>query len=538
MASDRPSSSPSLITRLRKNKNKNVITLDNGLTLNQVIRQGSLEDVKLLIERGVDINKPGQHSWTPLHMAAWGGQYRILKILIKNGAMVDSTLTHTSTKPGWTPLHLAVRKNRIRCAKLLLTNGASVDSTENGVTYPLQIAVLNGSVKMAALLLDHGANINLRFNRKDEFLKLLKPNIPCANFLASRKLPLLHFSILLKLDEMTELLLNRGADIDSKTFVGESTLMQAVRVNDLKLVELLLARGANPNERDVYGIPVLFCIVFNLNTVISRYSKEEYNQVNTKLMIVRSLVKAEADVNVLASGKLIGKDRSLVFYATERGYSSIVDYLLYESDFSYHKITLDDVLNIRFHNSSLTPDIMNDRQYLQILNIAIRNSVCRIVEYTISRHVFGLPVCPKLLHVLLHTVPVNSFISRNTQSALVETMLNKYQKMINHMKKKKIGNTNITYWHLSKCQKDELIKLTAHKEIMNLYVPYCNSHYYAYSYMLKKRVNFFYMRRIWVEKLTEVLFNFYKNDLPYDCCERIAKRFNYKQLKAIFNFDD
>ncbi|KAH0554137.1 hypothetical protein KQX54_007900 [Cotesia glomerata] len=415
MASDRPSDL-SLFIRLRKNKLKNMITLNNNLMLNHVIRAGNLEEVKLLIERGVDINKPGRHSWTPLHMAAWGGQYQILKILIKNGAIVDSTLFDASIKPGWTPLHLAVRKNRIRCAKLLLRNGASVDSVENNVYHPLQIAVLNGSVKMAALLLDHGADINLKFDRKDEFLKLLKPNTPCANFLAGRKLPLLHFSILQKLDKMTELLLNRGADIDSKSFTEETTLMQAVRVNDLKLVELLLAKGANPNDRDIYGLPVLFCIVFNINSLTSRYSKEEYNKIDTKLKIVRSLVNAEANVNVTSSGDNNNNNRSLVFYAAERGYHSIVNFLLYESDFDSNKITLDAVMSVRLQFNLITPDIIHDRHYLNDLNVAIRNSVCRIVEYAISRHLFRLSVCPRLLHGLLHDISVNFYISRQAQS--------------------------------------------------------------------------------------------------------------------------
>lgn len=58
--------------------------------------------VKLLLDKGADINATGHFGMTPLHIAAEHGQEAIMKLLLDKGADIDAT-----DNASWTPLHYA-----------------------------------------------------------------------------------------------------------------------------------------------------------------------------------------------------------------------------------------------------------------------------------------------------------------------------------------------------------------------------------------------------------------------------------------------
>ena len=65
------------------------------------VKNGNLDQVKLLISNGANINAETTYKWTPLHYAASHGYLDIAKLLISNGANVNAENTFK-----WTPLHL------------------------------------------------------------------------------------------------------------------------------------------------------------------------------------------------------------------------------------------------------------------------------------------------------------------------------------------------------------------------------------------------------------------------------------------------
>ena len=66
---------------------------------------GQPEIVKLLIEKGAEINAKDKSGWTALMLAARGGYPEIVKMLIEKGA--DFRITD---KHGWSVLVTAVRE--------------------------------------------------------------------------------------------------------------------------------------------------------------------------------------------------------------------------------------------------------------------------------------------------------------------------------------------------------------------------------------------------------------------------------------------
>ncbi|VXB16211.1 conserved hypothetical protein [Burkholderia sp. 8Y] len=84
--------------------------------LHLAARTGAIEDIKILIEIGADIDVPGDLGNTPLHQAAMSGQVEAIKLLLKCGAK-----KHLKNEFEQTPLDVAVLSGRdeiIRIFKL------------------------------------------------------------------------------------------------------------------------------------------------------------------------------------------------------------------------------------------------------------------------------------------------------------------------------------------------------------------------------------------------------------------------------------
>jgi ankyrin repeat protein len=78
--------------------------------------QGDLDIVKLMVEKGAQINKPG---WTPLAYAATRGHTAIVKYLLDHSAYIDAAAPN-----GTTPLMMAAYFGHDSTVKLLLEEGA------------------------------------------------------------------------------------------------------------------------------------------------------------------------------------------------------------------------------------------------------------------------------------------------------------------------------------------------------------------------------------------------------------------------------
>lgn len=95
---------------------------------------------------------------TPLHLAVINGHHETVKVLVNRGANVDAR-----DKSGWMPLHHAAEHDHPPCAKILLDRGAHINAPTTGHKQtPLHIAAQFNRFSTAKLLVDRGAAINPR----------------------------------------------------------------------------------------------------------------------------------------------------------------------------------------------------------------------------------------------------------------------------------------------------------------------------------------------------------------------------------------
>lgn len=146
------------------------------------------ETVYSLLKRGADVNAAQGDGMTALHWAAENGELAMVKMLLSAGASANST-----TRLGkYTPLHLASKMGRSKVIRVLLGTGQD-------------------------------------------------PNVPALSGMRA-----LHYAAASGSVEGIDVLVDRGAELDSKEYEGGQTpLMFAAALNRVQVVEALTRHGAD-----------------------------------------------------------------------------------------------------------------------------------------------------------------------------------------------------------------------------------------------------------------------------------------------------
>uniref|UniRef100_A0A8C7HFM2 Ankyrin 2 n=1 Tax=Oncorhynchus kisutch TaxID=8019 RepID=A0A8C7HFM2_ONCKI len=196
---------------------------------------GQADVVKMLVKQGAEINSQSQvrdtvDGFTPLAIALQQGHNQVVSVLLEND---------TKGKVRLPALHIAARKDDTKSAALLLQNDHNADVQSkvrpSGFT-PLHIAAHYGNVNVSTLLLNRGAAVD---------------------FTARNGITPLHVASKRGNTNMVRLLLDRGSQIDAKTRDGLTPLHCAARSGHDPAVELLLERGAPLLARTKNGLSPL-----------------------------------------------------------------------------------------------------------------------------------------------------------------------------------------------------------------------------------------------------------------------------------------
>ena len=196
------------------------------------------EEIGLLLEFTAATSEsaeppPWQDAPHPLNVAAkFGGVSDVENIFKGNPEAIN-----TQDDEGMTPLACAVVQEQVEVVQFLLAQGADPNiPNKNGLT-PLEHACgrdKTNALALAKLLLAKGALVN-------------------ATNVTRETIPPLEWAISSDNTELVKMLIERGADVKTRTDVGSTPLHSAADRGDLEIMEILIAHGADVNAKITGG---------------------------------------------------------------------------------------------------------------------------------------------------------------------------------------------------------------------------------------------------------------------------------------------
>jgi ankyrin repeat protein len=204
--------------------------------LGMAAANGDLSSVRLLLERGADVNRGNDHGWTPLHQAGYSNNGELACVLLARGARTDLG----ARGDGGTPLVMALFWGHRDVAGLL------GDEPHN-----LRVAAGLGDVaRIRELAGTPAAGARRGFYRPHGGFPAWTPSDDPHEILDEALV------WAAKSDRVDALraLVDLGADVDADPYRGTALTWAAVN-GHTKSVQTLLDLGADPNRRGTFGGP-------------------------------------------------------------------------------------------------------------------------------------------------------------------------------------------------------------------------------------------------------------------------------------------
>lgn len=144
-------------------------------------QSGRAEDVRKLLDTGVDINIKNIGGVTALMAASSGDHIDVVKLLIERGANINA-----ATNSGDTALAFACWKGHFRVAEFLVGKKANVNTRGGSGRSPIFVAAYFGNIEIVRLLLDHGADPYIKSYDGVDAVQAFSKKNPAEKDLAQR----------------------------------------------------------------------------------------------------------------------------------------------------------------------------------------------------------------------------------------------------------------------------------------------------------------------------------------------------------------
>lgn len=128
--------------------------------IHNAVRSGKLNGISALLNSGANIESRN-NKMTPLLIAAYNGYLAIVRLLLERGANINAR-----DRDEMTPLIWAVYNGYLAVVKLLLDRGANIEAQDNHGMTALLWAVHKGRLEFVKLLLERGAKIGRLLSQK------------------------------------------------------------------------------------------------------------------------------------------------------------------------------------------------------------------------------------------------------------------------------------------------------------------------------------------------------------------------------------
>ncbi|KAJ4203476.1 hypothetical protein NW759_015152 [Fusarium solani] len=310
-----------MVSKVDQSAKRNQNTSEEGWnSLKRAIDDHGQYLMRLLFDRGVDLNRPTTDNWLPLIHAVKNGQAKTVQSFL-NKQPNPANVNIRDPESGWSPLRWAFFYKQSLIVRQLIEAGSHLNEENLEGWTPLIEAVQNDDRDLVWLLLKKGAQ---------------------PDALDSKGWSALHYAIKGKSKDITWLLVTKQASVKAHAEGVPDLLELALSVNDLPTALLLHEHGANLHATDSSGMTALHkaCIKGNLahaRFLLNMGAKISVQDAETLTPLHQSVLRGlEEVVNLLASraphpedlNALDGMSNTALMLATLLKRGTMIDSLL------------------------------------------------------------------------------------------------------------------------------------------------------------------------------------------------------------------
>lgn len=240
-------------------KLRRAINIGDAKQVSEILRAASIRDIRLA------------NAWTPLHVTAKRGNKDVAAAILDAGADINATSGMLQT-----PLDVALLNDNKPVVEFLRRKGAL-----RGAQISLQAAAAAGDLKAVKRHVAAGADINslangapplitaLSFRHWDVANYLLKKGSDVSKTSQNNSTPLHTAASFDAPDELLARLLKLGCPVNALDNHGHSPLCAAATTGNERIVDWLLAHGADVTQGDENISTPVYCAVANHHTALA-----------------------------------------------------------------------------------------------------------------------------------------------------------------------------------------------------------------------------------------------------------------------------
>ena len=227
----------------------------------EVVSLGEIKELRLWLERGVDVNDTDFYGDSALSIACSNGHYDAVELLLNVGACPNRINWY-----GRAALHCAALSGSVEITLLLLRKGVDVNVQDNSGKTSLHMAVEKNHYEVVEALTAHNASLyvtdwqgNTALHDACSYSQMETVDLLLANkdinvdFINGESFSALQLAVMNGRPSVSKALLSSGVNATQKDYFGATALHMAVRMGDIELVSTLLEVGVSADVSDFGG---------------------------------------------------------------------------------------------------------------------------------------------------------------------------------------------------------------------------------------------------------------------------------------------